>query len=586
MKVIAETVGQGTPALERQPGDQNNLYIIGGDPAGVHNPFEHTENLTLASDPKRPATASCFARHNHLHRWHDSTADVAIYSWGMVRHATNRDPDSLLHWVAGVVAKDELTPLRELLGTFVIVIDDRRKRELTIINDPMGLRPLYTGTHGGRFVAGSDVLAICGAGLSDNEPDYDAIAAWIRYNQPVDGQSVVTDYRHLPAACVRTVDSTGKILRDRTYGPLPFDRIETSQENVIEHAFNATSHSLTTQLRGHAEINFPLTGGYDSRLLFAIASTQGKAKLYAATLATREIETMLATQIATAMHHPLEILRAKPRILDLFDDPFCFTSGGFITGRNLTSKMARRHRGMPLVSGYLGDGTMRGSLLASGNAHFAKDDENLSIDDLLTSVDKRFIMHKHRANLMFKPLQTRLAVRAKRSMRSFVETAIASTKPMLYCDLLCRQRFYYGSVFLQHLSVAEAITPYASWDVLASRVRYAVPLHNEKSYPELFNRHFPQLAHIPHSLDKEKLTGPTPPTPATRHLRRWSADVAAALIVSDLLGAFKKRTLVGLLPKTLLGETEYQDEITFTYKMLMFERAMRRNHVRFDWNKL
>jgi hypothetical protein len=44
--------------------------------------------------------------------------------------------------------------------------------------------------------------------------------------------------------------------------------------------------------------------------------------------------------------------------------------------------------------------------------------------------------------------------------------------------------------------------------------------------------------------------------------------------------------LLALLPSALLGEPLYQDEITFAYKLLTFERSLRRHRIDFDWSRV
>jgi hypothetical protein len=586
MPTAAEKVRARVPRAECLDDSPNDLFLIGGDPAGLHNPFDRTFPVHPASPPTCPLSAAVFGNVSRVYVHEDAARGTVCYRWGHVTHPSSINDAALMEWCVSVAAGTDLSPFRELLGHFVIVVDDRRRKRITLINDALGVRPMYVGAYRGRLVAGSDVLAICRAGLSRGETDYDAVAAWLMYNQTLDGESVVTDYAQLPPMSVRTYDTSGRLVCDRTYGPLPFGRVDATQEQVVDDALAAASRALVTQTRGFADINFQLSGGYDSRLLFAIARTKANATLHAATLFTRDREVELSRRVASAFGHPLELIRSRSRILDLFDEPFAFLPSGFVTAKNLTNCLARMHPGMPLVSGYLGDGTMRGSLLATGNAYFAQDDQNLSDDALVDALHNRYLMRGHRRRLLSGNLATRLESRGKSVLRNLLPKARASTKPLLYADLFSRQRFYYSNVFLQHLDVTDAITPFASWGALSSRVRYAIPRHNERSYPLMFERHFPMLADIPHTIQLEPADTDRPATPPTRHLRRWSADLAAASIMTDLLGGVRKRSLLKLLPSGLLGESLYEQEVLFVTKLLLFERAVRKAHIHFDWAAL
>lgn len=586
MGTTAEKVRARYPRAEYVEELKNRLFLLGGNPLGMHNPFERSASITSPSDSASPATFAVFGNPALTGVCRIDARGLVVYRWGRAVHPDCRDDATLLEWCASVAGREDVSAFRELLGHFVIVIDDRRRGQITLINDVLGVRPLYVGAHRGRFVAGSDVMAICRAGLSAGKPNYDAVSAWIMYNQTIDGESIVTDYTQLPPMSVRTYDASGTLVRDRTYGPLPFGRIEAKQEDVVDDALAAASHALLTQTCGQTQVNFPLSGGFDSRLLFAIAKTRSDTTLHTATLFTRDREINLAERVAAAFGHPLELLRSRSRILDLFDEPFAFTPSGFVTAKNLTNVLAGLHPGMPLVSGFLGDGTMRGSLLATGNAHFAKDDQDLSDAAIVDALHNRYLMRGHRRKLLAGNLASRVEARARSAVARLVTKARASTKPLLYADLLSRQRFYFSNVFLQHLDIAEAITPYASWGVLSSRVKYAVSKHNERSYPLVFERHFPALAGIPHTTQLEPTKAEKPPTPPTRHLRRWSADLAAASIMTDLLGGVRKRSLLKLLPSGLLGETLYEQEVLFATKLLILQRTARKANIDFDYAQL
>jgi hypothetical protein len=106
---------------------------------------------------------------------------------------------------------------------------------------------------------------------------------------------------------------------------------------------------------------------------------------------------------------------------------------------------------------------------------------------------------------------------------------------------------------------------------------------------DLFPRHHPQIAHIGHTsafIPSAANKRVRPKTPASRHLRRFSAEVAAALVLTDFLEGAKRKRILSMLPDGLLGEPRFQEEIQFIYKLQLFERTLRRNGVHFDWNAI
>ena len=114
------------------------------------------------------------------------------------------------------------------------------------------------------------------------------------------------------------------------------------------------SKALTRRM---PELHLPISGGYDSRLLLlALASARSECSIApVVSVETRDEDVAVAQEVSRTLGHACEILRAGNHVIDLFDDPFAFTPGGFLTGRNLTSTIARHRRGVPILNGFIGD---------------------------------------------------------------------------------------------------------------------------------------------------------------------------------------------------------------------------------------
>ena len=474
-----------------------------------------------------------------------------------------------------------------MLGNFVCVLDDRHQRRIIFISDALGLRPWFVGSHRGQLVAGSNVLGICAAGLTNGEVDYDAVSCWLKYNHDCTGGSVVTDYKHIQPGVVSTFDATGKLIRQTEYGRFEFADAFLPPDEMADRIHSAAAHSFAVQTRDLADVNMPLSGGYDSRLLLALGCETG-LRMHAQTVNTREYEVALAIEVAAALKHPLKIVHSRRRILDLFDDPFAFSPAGFPTGRNLTSALARRHPGMPLVSGFLGDGVMRGSMTVGGTARWAKDRAGLSADQLTHGVHHDYEMYLNRFHLLRPRVAKQVEQRAMQCLHRVIQRGIVAGKPILHADLFARHRCYFANIFLQHLDVAEAILPYHTWELINLRTSYDQRCYTGRNYPTIFERHHPAIANIKHTIDfvPPSDAQPRAKVHATRHLRRFAADVAAALVLTDCLDGARRNRILSLLPGALLGEPQFQEEVQFAYKLQLFERKLRRYGIRMDWDAI
>jgi hypothetical protein len=560
--------------------------VASSDGKVADNPFKNTHTVTLAADGASFATLDVFAAdQRRVQRCLDDSSGCAIYLLGHAAHATRRG-EELLRWCAQVVRDGPATRFREL-GNFVVIIDERRRRTITFVSDVLGVRPWLIGSFGGRLVAGTDVLQICDAGLSNRQIDYDALSSWLRYNQDITGRSIVQDYRHIGPGSVCTFDATGQLISETPYACFEYGEREIKPDEMIETLHGTVSRTMELLVRDAAEVNLPLSGGYDSRLLFALALQRELPRVHATTVQTREYEGRVARDVAAAMLYPLQMIHSGGRVLDLFDDPFAFTAGGFPMGLNLTNMLARRRPGMPLVSGFLGDGLMRASLTPGGREHFGQDDRHdLDPLQLTRKVHRLYTAAAHRLEVFHAPLARNINDRAFACIANVVSKGHALNKPVIHTDLHCIHRFYFSQIFLQHLAVAEARLPYYSWELINFRLRHAYRCFSPENYPMLFRRHFPRLAAIPHSsqLKPADVAERKRSAPPTRHLRAWSSAVARSIPRSSALAAVKKCHLFRCLASGMLGEPHHQARLTFLAKLQLLEQRLRRCGIEVNWS--
>ena len=141
---------------------QASLFILS---EATTNPLPGTKRVTVTG--RATATFQVYAGDpTRVQVHHDAELERASYAWGNVAHASVQKGDALLRWIGRAV--DDVSPmkLRELHGHFVVVIDDRRRGTISFISDVLGLRPWYVNAFQNRLIAGSDVSALCRAGLT------------------------------------------------------------------------------------------------------------------------------------------------------------------------------------------------------------------------------------------------------------------------------------------------------------------------------------------------------------------------------------------------------------------------------------
>lgn len=576
------------------PGVSQSAVFATGRPPGASeragNPFAGTVDITF---PRQvgPAGLDVFAAAGgRVARHYDPEADKAVYVVGRATHPSLTG-DAFLKWCAQTAA-DDPGAFRNVLGAFVVLIDDRRAGRVSFVSDPLGLLPWFAGRHDGRLVAGTDVLGICDAGLSAGEADYDSIASWLCYNFVATGGSVVRDYPRVEGGSISTFDTRGEPLALTPYARLTYSQKTVPPDELIEGLYERVHAAFEHLTRGVADVNLPLSGGYDSRLLCAMAAARKHEALFHLTVvnSTPE-ESLVARRVAEILGLPIDVMPCERSKVDLFDDPLYFLPEGLPTPRNLTNAIARTRPGIPLLSGFLGDGLMRGALTAGGLAYLALDDApGLSDETLARESHKRCYVETNRLHLLRDPIGPRAQARAEASMVHAIRQGRPSGRAIAHTNLFVRQRLYFAGIFLSHLDVADALLPFPTWELTQYNAAHVGSFASD-TYDRLFRRFFPALGGIPHNyriaeaapLSQRKTAKHARPT---RHLRRWGSELLRGVPGMCAGTAITPHKLLKRLPCALLVEGRYADEIGYLHRIHAFERRLRQANVTLDWSRI
>lgn len=106
--------------------------------------------------------------------------------------------------------------LAHLRGMFAFAIWDRRKKELFLARDRVGIKPLYYLRAGGNFVFGSEIKAVLASGCSTRKLSRHALLQYMRFLVVPQPATIFGDIHKLAPGSYMIVDSHGNI-RERRY---------------------------------------------------------------------------------------------------------------------------------------------------------------------------------------------------------------------------------------------------------------------------------------------------------------------------------------------------------------------------------
>lgn len=272
--------------------------------------------------------------------------------------------------LAAVVAWGVETAIKRTVGMFAIALWDRQARELVLVRDRMGEKPLYYGVQGGVLLFGSELKALqahpsYGAGI-----DRGALAMLLRVGYVPAPWSIHSGIRKLPPGTMVRLSRPG----DAGATPIAYwsvcEHALAGQREPLalddDAAVDALDKLLRQSVAGQRMADVPLgaflSGGIDSSTVVAVMQALSSRPVQTFTIglpdaaldesaAAREIARHLGTQHTELHITAEEALRVIPRLPQVYCEPFADASQ---IPTFLVSQLARRQVTVSL-SGDAGD---------------------------------------------------------------------------------------------------------------------------------------------------------------------------------------------------------------------------------------
>ncbi len=158
----------------------------------------------------------------------------------------------------------------ELNGAFVAAIWDTRTRKMTIVNDRMGLYPLYYAHFNGELLFGSGVRALLADRTLSRDVDLVAISELLRFDHAFNDHTLLENVHLLPQASVLTF--SGGQMTIHPYWTLEYPRQYRlqSEQSLIEQLNHHLRKAIKRQAPGDIPAGILLSGGLDSRVILAM----------------------------------------------------------------------------------------------------------------------------------------------------------------------------------------------------------------------------------------------------------------------------------------------------------------------------
>jgi asparagine synthase (glutamine-hydrolysing) len=251
--------------------------------------------------------------------------------------------------------------VERLRGMFAFALWDARTRQLMLVRDRMGEKPLYIAAVGDDLYFSSELRALVKGGVSPFRLDPQAVDLYYHYGYVPEPTCMVLGIRKLPAAHILTVDLDTWTLRERCYWRMSdAPPLLGNPGELIREQLEQTAHLIT---RADVPVGIALSGGMDASAIAALAH-RARADVRAFTVGysgtpwqderndARAFAQYLNIPIHTVELSTADVVERYSAVNFQRDDPISDSAGVAIAA---VAQLSRRHSVPVLLFGQGGD---------------------------------------------------------------------------------------------------------------------------------------------------------------------------------------------------------------------------------------
>ena len=244
--------------------------------------------------------------------------------------------------------------LQRFIGMFAFTIWDRKKNELFMARDRIGIKPFYYFWDNHTLLFASELKAIKGL-LSDNAKiDHDALSLYLHYQYIPTPATIFKNVFKLEAGHYAILSK--KSLSIHKYWQIPRweqnkDGLHTNLEENVERLDNLLTRAVNDRLVSDVPIGALLSGGIDSSLVVGIMqkvctdrvktfSIGNRIKSYDEAPWAARIAKHFGTDHTELYITPEDALEIIPTVSEIFDEPYADSSA---VPTFLVSRLTRSH---------------------------------------------------------------------------------------------------------------------------------------------------------------------------------------------------------------------------------------------------
>lgn len=243
--------------------------------------------------------------------------------------------------------------VRRLIGMFAIALWDREAQRLWLVRDRLGIKPLYFGLVGERFLFASELKALRAVDGWEPEIDPDALAGFVRFNYVPTPRTIYRGVYKLPPGSLLTYSPGGDPDVERYWtmaDVVQQPRVDAPEDRVVDAAETLMRDAVRRRMVADVPLGALLSGGVDSTTVAALMQAESNVPIRTFTIGFEDAAYDEASDARAVAEHIgskhtelyLSANRARDLIPDLpewYDEPFADSSA---LPTRLVSQLARK----------------------------------------------------------------------------------------------------------------------------------------------------------------------------------------------------------------------------------------------------
>ena len=158
--------------------------------------------------------------------------------------------------------------VKNLNGSFVIIIFDAQNRKMIVANDRFRLRPFYYAKNGEKYLFASEVKAILQDKKFERKICHQAVADFFAFQWILGDKTFFEGIKALPPASILTWSDGKSCIR--RYWDFEFkEDLNRPKKYYVENLVRVFRKAVERRMKGNHRIGVSLSGGLDSRSIVA-----------------------------------------------------------------------------------------------------------------------------------------------------------------------------------------------------------------------------------------------------------------------------------------------------------------------------